>query len=108
MAAANKAMRNAAHEGQMALLEPIMKLEVVVPEAYMGDILNDLNSRRGSVIDMGMTGDLRTIDAKAPLAEMFGYSTATRSLSQGRASHTMEPMEYALAPEAILHDILGV
>jgi elongation factor G len=108
VAAANKAMRNAAHEGQMALLEPIMKLEVVVPEAYVGDILNDLSSRRGSVIDMGMAGGLRTIDAKAPLAEMFGYSTATRSVSQGRASHTMEPMEYALAPEAILHDILGV
>jgi len=108
VAAANKAMRNAARDGQMALLEPIMRLEIVVPEAYVGDVLNDLNSRRGAIIDMGLAGDLRTIEAKVPLAELFGYSTVVRSLSQGRASHSMEPLEYAQAPEATLHDILGV
>ncbi len=107
VAAANKGMRNAAHTGQMALLEPIMKLNIVVPEAYVGDLLNDLNSRRGTVLDMGLATGLRTIDAKVPLAELFGYSTAIRSLSQGRASHTMEPLEYALAPAATLHKILG-
>ncbi|MFH1731108.1 MAG: elongation factor G [Planctomycetota bacterium] len=108
VAAANKAMRNAARDGQMALLEPIMRLEVVVPEAHVGDVLNDLNSRRGSIIDMGIAGDLRTIEARVPLAELFGYSTVVRSLSQGRASHSMEPLEYAQAPKATLHDILGV
>jgi len=108
VAAANKAMRNAARDGQMALLEPIMRLEVAVPETHMGDVLNDLNSRRGAVIDMGIAGDLRTIEAKVPLAELFGYSTVVRSLSQGRASHSMEPLEYAQAPKATLHDILGV
>ena len=107
VAAASKAMRNAAHQGQVALLEPIMKLEVVVPEAYVGDVLNDLNSRRGTVIDMGLNADLRTVDVKVPLAELFGYSTTIRSLSQGRASHSMEPLEYALAPAATLHKILG-
>ena len=108
VAAANKAMRNAARDGQMALLEPIMRLEVVVPEGYVGDVLNDLNSRRGAIIDMGLADELRTIEARVPLAELFGYSTVVRSLSQGRASHTMEPLEYAPAPEAVLHDILGV
>ncbi len=108
VAAGSKGMRNASREGQMALLEPIMRLEVIAPEAHVGDVLNDLNSRRGSIIDMGLSGDLRIVEAKVPLAELFGYSTVVRSLSQGRATHTMEPLEYALAPEAVLHDILGV
>ena len=107
VAAASKGMRNAAHQGQMALLEPIMKLDIVAPEAYVGDVLNDLNSRRGTVLDMGLATGMRTVDAKVPLAELFGYSTTIRSLSQGRASHTMEPLEYALAPAATLHKILG-
>ena len=108
VAAAGKAMRTAAAEGQMALLEPLMRLDVIVPEAHVGDVLNDLNARRGTIIDMGLAGDLRTVEAKAPLAELFGYATALRSVSQGRATHTMEPLEYARAPEATLHDILGV
>ena len=107
VAAASRAMRNAGREGKVALLEPIMKLEVVVPEAHIGDVLNDLNSRRAEIIDMGILGDLRTIDAKVPLSELVGYSTVVRSLSQGRAGHTMEPLEYALVPAQALDRILG-
>ena len=108
IAAAGKAMRNAARDGQIALLEPIMKLEVIVPEAYIGDVLNDLNSRRANIIDMGIMGELRTVAAKVPLAEVFGYSTVVRSLSQGRAVHTMEPLEYALVPEDAATAIIGM
>lgn len=107
VAAASRAMNNAARDGDVALLEPIMKLEIVVPEAYVGDLLNDLNSRRADITDVGLTQDLRTIEAKAPLSQLFGYSTVIRSLSQGRATHTMEPLEYALAPEETLDAILG-
>ncbi len=107
-AAAGRAMVNAARDGQVALLEPIMRLEVIVPEAYLGDVLNDLNGRRANIVDMGIMGQLRTIEAKAPLAELFGYSTVVRSLSQGRATHTMEPLEYALAPDDTAARIAGL
>ena len=85
-----------------------MRLEVIVPEAYLGDVLNDLNGRRADIVDMGIMGQLRTIEAKAPLAELFGYSTIVRSLSQGRATHTMEPLEYALAPDDTAARIAGL
>jgi len=107
VAAASRAMQNAGREGKPALLEPIMKLEVVVPEANIGDVLNDLNSRRAEITDMGIMGDLRTIDAKVPLSELVGYATVIRSLSQGRAGYTMEPLEYALVPAQALDHILG-
>ena len=107
MAAASRAMTNAARQGKMTLLEPIMKLEVTVPEAYVGDVLNDLNARRADIIGMGIIGTLRTIDAKVPLAELFGYSTVARSLTQGRAHHTMEPLEYAPVPEHTARSIIG-
>ena len=108
VAAGSRAMVAAAQAGTVALLEPIMKLEVTVPEAYVGDVLNDLNARRADIINMGISGDLRSIDAKVPLAEMFGYSTAVRSLSQGRATHTMEPLEYALVPDDAAARIVGL
>ncbi len=108
VAAASRAMQNAARDGRMALLEPIMRLEVVVPESYVGDVLNDLNSRRADITEMGFAGELRTIEAKAPLAELFGYSTVVRSLSQGRATYTMEPLEYALVPDSAVERIIGL
>ena len=77
------------------LLEPIMRLEVVTPEDYLGGITADLSSRRALIDRTSTRGRLMVIDARAPLEKMFGYSTAVRSLSQGRAGYTMEPLEYA-------------
>ncbi|MFO7897831.1 MAG: elongation factor G [Planctomycetota bacterium] len=108
MAAAARGMQQAGDQAEMSLLEPIMKVEIIVPEPYVGDVLTDLNGRRADIMDMGLAGDLRTIDAKVPLAELFGYSTTLRSLSQGRATHTMEPLEYALVPAEAAKQIAGL
>jgi elongation factor G len=89
-------------EAGSVLLEPIMRLEVVTPEDYLGNITADLSSRRALIDRTSTRGNLMVIDARAPLEKMFGYSTAVRSLSQGRASYTMEPLEYAPAPESML------
>src|SRR3954470_11844763 len=106
--AASDALRRAVQEAGSVLLEPIMKLEVVTPEDYLGNITADLSSRR-ALIDRTFTrGKLRVIEARAPLEKMFGYSTAVRSLSQGRASYSMEPLEYAAAPESMLEILAGV
>ncbi|MFO0954688.1 MAG: elongation factor G [Isosphaeraceae bacterium] len=105
--AASDALRKAVHEAGSVLLEPIMKLEVVTPEDYLGNITADLSSRR-ALIDRTFTrGKLMVIEARAPLEKMFGYSTAVRSLSQGRASYSMEPLEYAAAPDSLLESLIG-
>ncbi|GAC1449185.1 MAG: elongation factor G [Isosphaeraceae bacterium] len=105
--AASDALRKATAEAGAVLLEPIMKLEVVTPEDYLGNVTADLSSRR-ALIDRTFTrGKLMVIDARAPLEKMFGYSTAVRSLSQGRASYSMEPLEYAAAPESLLESLAG-
>ena len=83
------------------LLEPIMAVEVVVPEEYMGDIIGDLNSRRCRIEVMGDRSNLKYVKGQVPLAEMFGYATAIRSLSQGRANYTMEPHSYAEVPKNV-------
>jgi elongation factor G len=87
------------------LLEPIMRLEIVTPEEYLGGIAADLSSRRALIDRTSARGRLMVIDARAPLEKMFGYSTAVRSLSQGRAGYTMEPLEYAAAPESLLDSL---
>jgi elongation factor G len=84
-----------------------MKLEVVVPEDYMGEIINDINTRRGKIERIDMHGQLRVIDAFAPLSEMFGYATAVRSLSQGRATHTLQFHHYDAVPRAIAENIVA-
>jgi elongation factor G len=89
------------------LLEPIMKVEVVTPEDYLGAITGDLNARRAVITDTRIRGQYRVIDAEVPLREMFGYVTTLRSLSQGRATSTMEPLRYAPVPERIAREILG-
>ncbi|MBV8557990.1 MAG: elongation factor G [Planctomycetaceae bacterium] len=105
--AASDALRKAVHEAGSVLLEPIMRLEVVTPEDYLGNITADLSSRR-ALIDRTFTrGKLMVIEARAPLEKMFGYSTAVRSLSQGRASYSMEPLEYAPAPDSLLESLAG-
>ncbi len=88
------------------LLEPIMKVEVVTPEEYMGDIIGDLNSRRGQVTSMDNRGNAKVISANVPLAEMFGYVNTLRSQSQGRASFSMDLDSYAQVPQHVVDAIL--
>jgi elongation factor G len=88
------------------LLEPIMKVEVVTPEDYMGDIIGDLNSRRGSIQNMEPRGNAQVISAHVPLAEMFGYVNTLRSMSQGRAQYSMEFNSYAQVPGQVVDAIL--
>ena len=95
------------HEAGSVLLEPIMKLEVVTPEDYLGNVMADLSSRRALIDKTFTRGKLMVIEARAPLEKMFGYSTAVRSLSQGRASYSMEPLEYAAAPDSLLESLAG-
>ena len=83
------------------LLEPIMKLEITTPEDSMGDLVGDLQQRRGIVSNTENRGNRYVIDAEAPLAELFGYSSAMRSLSKGLAGHSMEPLKYAPAPPSV-------
>lgn len=101
------ALRKAVAEAGAVLLEPIMRLEVVTPEDYLGDITSDLMSRRVEITDISQRGKLKVVTARAPLEKMFGYSTAVRSLSQGRASYSMEPLEYAAAPDSLLAILSG-
>jgi elongation factor G len=106
--AASMAFRDAAHKAEPALLEPIMRVEVVTPEISLGDVIGDLNARRAEIQGMEPTpGATQTIRCLVPLAEMFGYATTLRSLTQGRATYTMEPYQYAPAPLQIADEILG-
>jgi len=104
--AAEIAFKDGVRQGAPVLLEPIMNVEVVVPEESMGDIIGDLNSRRAQIQELGQRGNVKFIRAFAPLAEMFGYVTTIRSLSQGRASATMEPSHYAEVPDQIAQKVL--
>jgi elongation factor G len=106
-AAGSLGFREATRQAGLYLLEPIMDLEVVVPEEYMGGVLKDLQSRRAEVQNLGYRGHLRLIEARAPLAEMFGYATVVRSLSQGRASYTLAPATYAEVPPNLQKAILA-
>ena len=103
------AARNAFREGMQGagpkLLEPVMRVEVVTPEEYMGDIIGDLNSRRGHVNDMDQRGNARVITAMVPLATMFGYVSTLRSMSQGRAQFTMHFDHYAGVPQQVSEDV---
>ncbi len=92
--------------GGPVLLEPIMKLEVIVPEEYLGEVIGDLNSRRCRINDMAQRANVKVIRGDVPLGEMFGYATVIRSLSQGRGSFTMEPLMYQQVPVQIAEKIL--
>jgi elongation factor G len=96
--AGSLAFKDAVAKAKPVLLEPIMTVECVTPPEYQGDIVGDLNRRRGSVREIEAKGDLAAIGGEAPLAEMFGYSNAIRSLSKGRAEYSMEPARYAIVP----------
>ncbi|MFT3774737.1 MAG: elongation factor G [Minicystis sp.] len=105
--AGSLAFQEAAKKAGIALLEPMMSVEVVCPENYLGDVIGDLNARRGRILDMGQRGNARVIRAEVPLATMFGYATDVRSKTQGRATHTMQFSHYAPVPQAIQEEIVA-
>ena len=105
--AASMATKKLAESGGAVLLEPIMKVEVVTPEENMGDVVGDLNRRRGMILGMNDTSSGKTVDADVPLAEMFGYATDLRSATQGRATYTMEFARYAEAPSNVAEVIIS-
>ena len=105
--AAMMGFREAAEAAAPEFLEPIMKLEITTPPESVGEILGDLNARRGTVLNMDMRGDLQVIHARVPMAQMFGYATAVRSLTKGRASYSMEPDQFEVAPKNVREDILS-
>ena len=104
--AGQQAFRKAAEMAKPVLMEPIMKVEVVTPEDYMGDVMGDISSRRGRIGQMEARGNTQVVNATVPLSEMFGYSTDLRSRTQGRATYTMQFEEYQQVPNAIAEDII--
>ena len=105
--AARAAFREAMERGGPKLLEPVMRVEVVTPEEYMGDIIGDLNSRRGQVGSMDTRGNARVIDSMVPLANMFGYVNTLRSMSQGRATYSMHFDHYDEVPRAVADEVVA-
>ena len=100
------ALQAAAKNAILVLLEPLMKVEVIVPENFLGDITGDLSARRASIEEMGERGTMKTVAARAPLAQMFGYATQLRSLTEGRGSYTMEFSHYAEVPANVAQEII--
>jgi elongation factor G len=105
--AAVMGFREAAEAASPEFLEPIMKLEITTPPESVGEVLGDLNARRGTVLDMEQRGDMQIVHARVPMAQMFGYSTAVRSLTKGRASYSMEPSDFALVPRNVREELLA-
>jgi elongation factor G len=100
--AAADAFEKGLEQGGKVLLEPIMKLDIVTPDDYLGDFVGDLQQRRAVIVKTESRGKMTAIEAHAPLKELFGYSSAMRSLSQGRASASMEPLKYEPAPPDVV------
>jgi elongation factor G len=105
--AGSMALKEAAKKAKPQLLEPVMEVEVVTPEDYMGDVIGDLNSRRGQVEGMEQRGSAQVIRARVPLAQMFGYVGDLRSRTQGRATYTMQFDSYQAVPESIATEIIA-
>jgi elongation factor G len=105
--AGSMAFKEAARKANPVLLEPIMSVEVVVPEDFMGDVIGDINSRRGKVLGMDARPAAHAIDARVPLAQMFGYATDLRSMTQGRATYTMQFSHYEPVPAAVAEGIIA-
>lgn len=100
------AFQEAAKKAGLVLLEPIMKVEVTTPEEFLGDVIGDLNSRRGQILEMRDEGNIKVVDALVPLASMFGYATDLRSLTQGRANYVMEFEKYQEVPANIAQEVI--
>ena len=105
--ASSMALREAIKKGEPTLMEPVMALEIVSPEEYTGDIISDLNSRRGRVGAIDIRNNLKVIEAMVPMAEVFGYTTAIRSMSQGRASQTLQFSHYEKVPKVIMDQLIA-
>ena len=105
--AASMSLREAAKAARPVLLEPIMALEIETPEEHLGDVLGDLNARRGQVKDVAQREGVRTIEASVPLAELFGYATTLRSLTRGRAGYTMEPTRFDVVPDSLGRELMN-
>jgi elongation factor G len=103
--AARAALREGLQKAGSVLLEPVMKVEVTTPEEYLGGVIGDLNSRRGQIIGTGNRGNAQIVNAMVPLANMFGYVNNLRSMSQGRASYTMQFDHYEQVPQAVAQEV---
>ena len=104
--AANIAFRTVIEKASPVLLEPIMRMQIITPEEFLGDVIGDLNSRRGKVKHIDTRDNIKIIEANVPLAEVFGYATSIRSLTKGRGSYTMEPAYFDIVPKNIEEQIL--
>jgi len=98
--------KDACKKASPILLEPIMKVEVTTPEEYMGNVVGDINSKRGQIERMYDRSNIKVIDAKVPLSEMFGYATQLRSMTQGRANYSMEFLHYSEAPRNVAEKVM--
>ena len=105
--AGSMAFQDACSRAQPVLLEPVMEVEVVTPEDYMGDVIGDITSRRGRVLQMEARGNAQVIACRVPLAEMFGYATDLRSVTQGRATYTMQFSKYEQAPKNVSEEVVA-
>ena len=105
--AASMAFKEAMKKADPVLLEPIMKVVVIVPDEYMGDVIGDLNSRRGMILGMDAVPGAQQINSEVPLSEMFGYATDMRSKTQGRGQYTMEPAHYAEVPKSVAETVIA-
>ena len=105
--AGSMGFKEGAAKASPVLLEPIMDVQVVTPEEYMGDVIGDLNSRRGKIHAMNPRTGVQVVDAQVPAAEMFGYATDLRSKTQGRATYTMQFAHYAQVPNSIAETIVS-
>lgn len=105
--AGSMAVKDAMKKADPVLLEPIMKVVVITPEEYMGDVIGDLNSRRGMILGMDAIPGAQQVNSEVPLSEMFGYATDMRSKTQGRAQYTMEPAHYNEVPKSVSEDIIS-
>jgi elongation factor G len=104
--AASQAVRKALQAAKCELFEPIFKLEVITPETFVGNVVGDLNARRGKIHNLSLKGQQQVVDAEVPLAELFGYATDIRSLSQGRAVFTMKFDSYSSVPKKIQDELM--
>jgi len=105
--AGSMAFQNGAKKAGAVLLEPVFSIEVVVPEEYLGDVIGDLNSKRGKISGILPRKDAQVVSGMVPLGEMFGYATSLRSLTQGRAIYTMQFSHYGKAPQSIADEVIA-
>lgn len=105
--AAQRGIKEGVPRAGAVILEPVMKVEVVVPDQFMGEVIGDLNSRRAQIQETRTRGQVKLIDASVPLAEMFGYATVLRSVTEGRGSYSMEFSHYSEVPRNIQEKIIG-